>query len=266
MGIGDEIIASGHAKTAYYANDKRPVLICDVHGRPRWSGMWEGIPWIVHPLKTGPKQQAIKNGPRCRPYIDYVKGFSRARGLNYSGWRVRDNLGWIELKAEEIEFATKAVKDLGPFVIVEPIVKPGANPNKQWGHAKWVALADLLKREGLNPIQVGPPTLAFRIGSIPHILTPDFRHGVAVMKFARWSFLPDGGLHHAAGVLGLPATVLWGGTNDPNILGYPDHENIFFPAVCGRWTPCPHCQRIWQWLKPDYVLRRTKPRLARIYG
>jgi hypothetical protein len=269
MGIGDEIMASGHAKHFYAEHGgERRVVICDARGHARWSGMWEGLPWILPPPYP-PKEPFIllPNGARCRPYIDYKRGFTRNGGMNYkAGWRARDYLGHIQLNDAEMQFAAEVANKLGKFVIVEPFVPRSSNPNKQWGFEKWQALADLLRFEGMNPIQVGPFGLRIPLKGVPHIQTPTVRHGVAVMKFARWSFLPDGGLHHAAGVLGLPATVLWGGTNDPEVLGYPVHENIYFPATCGRWLPCNHCRTIWNWIKPAYVWARTQPRLEIHYG
>ena len=272
MGIGDEIIASGHARKAF-EKDGRRVVIVDKLSRPRWSSLWQGLSWIVPPGQIPPVSevkrlkredvQLVRNGPQCRPYIQYP--FNRRIGMRYSGWRVRDNLGFIQLKEVEVAFAAEVAKQLGKFVIVEPLVKPQANPNKQWGRARWQDLANVLIREGMNPVQIGPPGTAVLQG-VTLVETPDFRFGTAVMKFARWSFLPDGGLHHAAGVLGMPATVLWGGTNDPNILGYPDHENIYFPSVCGNWRPCAHCHSVWRAISPDYVWTRTLPRLRERYG
>jgi hypothetical protein len=260
MGIGDEIMASGNAKKAYAKDPTRRVMITDLNKKPRWSDMWQGLPWIAHPVrdKHATDLQFMKDGPRCRPYIDYVKGFTRQTGINFMrGWRARDHVGHIQLTENEMYFAVDTARKIGPFVIIEPLVKTAANPNKQWGRAKWQSLADLLKREGLNPIQIGPPS-TIRLDGIALAVTQDFRYGAALMKFSRWNFLPDGGLHHACGALGLNATVLWGGANDPETLGYPAHENIFTPPMCGKWTPCPHCRQIWDSLTAEEVFERTK--------
>lgn len=265
MGIGDEIIASGHAKRLFEKHGKR-VMICDVHGQPRWSAMWQGINWIAHPVtdRDAPDIMRLRNGPRCRPYIDYKKGFTRRGGLNYSGWRCQDHRGFIQLTDHEMRNAAALAKELGRFTIIEPLVKSGANPNKQWGRHKWQELADLLIAEGMNPIQIGGEKTT-KLDGVRHVFTSDFRYGVALMKFSRWNFLPDGGLHHAAAALGLPASVLWGGTNDPGILGYPEHVNVFFPAVCGKWMPCGHCRAIWNWLSASYVWEVTLPQLKERY-
>lgn len=271
MGIGDEIMASGNAKKAFAADSKnRRVIVTDLRGRPRWSAMWQGVKWMAtlaevqEALRTGripADLQTLRDGPRCRPYIDYVKGFTRATGMNLNeGYAVRDNPGFIQLTEAEMGNAATLASMFGaPFVILEPYVKPGANPNKQWGLAGWQSLADLLNREGLNPVQMTAPNYqTVRLQGVTKIATQDFRYGVALMKFARWSFLPDGGLHHAAGALGIPATVLWGGGINPKVLGYANHENIWTPPGCGKWTPCAHCRAVWSALTAEEVFERTK--------
>lgn len=265
MGIGDEIIASGHALRAFEKNTK-PVLILDSRLRPRWSGMWEGLSWIVKPDQAPHVDyQTIKNGARCRPYIDYRKGFTRQTGMNYSKWRVRDNPGFIQLMEHEIHFAKGLANFAGRFVVIEPHIEASSNPNKQWGWNKWQSLADLLNRERMCPVQVGPPGTVTLKG-VRLLNTPTIRHAAALMKFARWSILPDAGLQHVAGVLGLPATVLWGGANDPVHLGYPDHSHIFYPTACRRWMPCGHCAAIWNLITPEQVWNVTRPRMESRYG
>lgn len=270
MGIGDEIIASGQALKMFESDPAhRRVLIVDKanNARPFWT-VWEGLPWLAHPVRDKyPKDnlQILRNAPGCRPYADYNKGFNRRIGMNYTGWRVRDYRGFIQLTDAEMKFAYEATKPLGKFTIIEPLVKRQANPNKQWPRHKWQELADVLIHEGVNPVQIGGTDIQ-RLDRVPHIVTPSFRIGCAVMKFARWSFLPDGGLHHAAAVLGLPATVVWGGVNDPEILGYPEHENIYFPGACLRWQPCGHCRFIWNWLSGEYIWERTQQAMRNRYG
>ena len=265
MGIGDEIIASGHAKRAF-GKTGQLVMICDSRGKQRWSEMWRGLSWVAHPHHFKmPNLQRISNGARCRPYIDYRKGFTRQTGMNYSGWRVRDNMGFIQLNDEEMRFAAIKAKELGRFVVVEPLIEANSNPNKQWGHAKWKALVSMLEAAGLNPIHMVPPGTLNYLG-LRQVFTPTIRHAAALMKFARRSILPDAGLQHVAGVLGLPATVIWGGANDPDILGYPEHDHIYFPAACRVWLPCAHCRTIWTWLKPEYVFDRVLHQMRERHG
>jgi len=77
MSYGDEIMASGHALAKHRETGQR-VRIADKAGRPRWSELWAGLPWIVQPGEAGEGAVMLKNGPQCRPYIRYP--FSRERG------------------------------------------------------------------------------------------------------------------------------------------------------------------------------------------
>lgn len=213
--------------------------------------MWENLPWIAHTSDAG-GFDLLSNGPGCRPYIRYP--FSLDLGCTYSGWRVRDNIGAIRFFDREIDFAETATSGLGDFIVVEPHLTRNSNPNKQWGWPKWQGLVDQIRN--LNVIQMGPAGTKLLDGVI-YIKTPTFRHAAAVLARAASSILPEGGLHHAAGVLGLPAVVLFGGAVDADAMGYDCHMNLAIGKACGNWKPCSHCAAIWDALSPDYVAERN---------
>lgn len=260
MGIGDEIMASGHALSVHRATRKR-IIITGRNHIVRWSGMWQGLSWIVHPREVNAglslsEFKTIQNGAQCRPYIRYP--FNRQIGMTFSGWwRARDHVGAIKFLDPEIAWADEAAAQLGPFIVIEPNIKPGSNPNKQWGRDNWIRIADLCRTAGFAPITMGPPGTN-KLPNAAFVESPDFRHGAALLQRAAWAFLPDGGLHHAAGAMGLPVTVLFGGVNDPEFLGYPEHQNIFVPRYCGRWMPCSHCRTVWRSIRPDRVFEQAR--------
>src|SRR3990167_412332 len=141
MSYGDEIIAGGHARSEH---DKTGHLIRIVtkDGAPRYSDLWNGLPWFA---TRGTDEGNIRNladGPHCRPYIEYP--FTRGGGCRYSGWRVRDNVGAIVFSDSETWFARDCLGDSADkTVLVEPDIPEQSNPNKQWGRSKWQGLADL---------------------------------------------------------------------------------------------------------------------------
>jgi ADP-heptose:LPS heptosyltransferase len=252
MGIGDEIMASGHARVVHRETGKK-VKIVGLDKRQRWSEMWEGLPWIAQPKERG-DFAVIQNGPQCRPYVQYP--FTREIGQRFTDWRARDHVGSIAFTQRELEWTLKETTGLGEFVIIEPNLSPKANPNKQWGPGKWQALADLLIAEGHKVLQIGSNGLHLLRGA-RYVFTPNFRFGAAVLARARAAILPEGGLHHAAGVLRIPAVVLFGGMISPDVTGYEWHTNLADTGTgspCGRWKPCRHCQRIWARLDPETVL------------
>jgi hypothetical protein len=233
MGWGDEIMALGQAETLWL-RDGRKRQIVDHKGKPRWSPVWEHHPAIVR----DPDEDAVilRNGPGCRPYLQYP--FIREAGAGFTNWRARDHRGRLHLAPEERARALFVAPDT-PFVVIEPGLKPASNPNKQWG--KWWSFTRY--RKDILFVQLGPQGTEILDGVL-HIETPDFRFACAVLALAQAAVLPEGGLHHAAAALGVPAVVIFGGHTHPETTGYPEHGNIFSSPdgqACGYWEPCDHC-------------------------
>jgi len=265
MSYGDEIMASGHALAKHRETGQR-VRIADKAGRPRWSELWAGLPWIVQPGEAGEGAVMLKNGPQCRPYIRYP--FSRERGCTYSGWRARDHVGEIRFTDGELVRAETLAQPLGRFVLIEPHVPPQSNPNKQWGLALWQALADILTAHGHRVAQFSFPGAPL-LKSAAAIEAGSFRVAAAVLKHASGLVLPEGGLHHAAGVQRLPAVVLFGGAVDVNATGYPWHRNLADDgpgSPCGAWSPCRHCASIWARLTPQSVAAEVTEEIEARHG
>lgn len=248
MGIGDEIMASGHALSESLRL-KRRVRILDRAGRERWHGMWEGLRYIVRPGERGDYPEVV-NGPQCRPYIQYP--FTKETGYKFTGWRARDHVGRIALTREEVQFAAQATHGLGQFLFIEPHISPKSNPNKDWGWDKWQELVHLL--QGYKIVQTGAP--GTRVLDGVTFIESSFRQAAAVLARSKAAILPEGGFHHAAGVFGKYAVVLFGGVIDPEITGYPWHYNMVDRSegrACGRWTKCTHCQKVWDMLSAETV-------------
>lgn len=252
MGIGDEIMASGHALAEHKRTGKR-IKILGLDGRPRYDVMWHGLAWIAQPHERG-DFATIVNGPQCRPYIEYP--FGRDIGQRWTGWRARDHLGAIVLTGAEQQFARTALQGRRRFFVIEPGLDPKGNPNKQWGAANWAELAALMRAGGLDLVQMGPQPPASLAPGVTYVRTRSFRQAASVLARAAGSVLPEGGLHHAAAVLGVPAVVLFGGYIDPEVTGYDGHINLADRGAgspCGRWRPCRHCADAWRAIAPADV-------------
>lgn len=245
MGWGDEIIVTGLARRMQ-RRDPRPVRVLDRKGRARWSDIWSGNPRLAAP---GPGvAQVLASGPGLRPYI------ARETATR---WVWRDwvcPVGEIHLTAGERAFAT-------PFagrVLLEPNLKPGASPNKDWGWTRWQGLADALARQGQRVAQLAPPGARLLAGVDP-IRTPSFRAACAVLAQARLAVLPEGGLHHAAAALGTPSIVIFGGYISPAQTGYPHQANLFTGGTpCGMRRPCRHCAQAMARITADAVLAEVR--------
>jgi hypothetical protein len=214
MSYGDEIMASGQAR-ALAAESGRRVRVVDIRGGARWSDLWAGLVWMQQPGDARNGAIELRNGPGCRPYIDYAAGFSIEGGCHYTDWRARDHRGAIAFTPEEAAFAESA--EVAQSVLIEPNISPRGNPNKQWG--RWAEMVSL--RPDIDWIQVGPAGTNVLPG-VRHIETDTFRLGASVLAECHAAVLPEGGLHHAGAAVGHPPRRLLCGR--PAGLACPAHS------------------------------------------
>ena len=203
MGYGDQLLVTGWARHFDRTLDFRPRSpIFD--GNPRFAPHGETMNY-----RTWSKQYGYCIGVNEEKHI-YRKEFTAYPGELF-------------FTAEEEEYGRKHG---GDFLLVEPNHKGivGAN-NRDWGWEKWQELArrmPLVQMKGKS-----------KLGT-PYIDTPSFRHAAAVIKNARGLVTTNGGLHHAAAAVGVPAIVIWGCYNTPYMLGYREHTNF--------WIDDPECE------------------------
>lgn len=262
MGYGDEIMAAGEARRLQEAGDPRPVAVLGRDGRPRWHPLWEGNPRLARPeaVARGLEVRTITNGPGCRPYVDYAamraefaalfpgRPFTTKRRDPRLPWRYS---AWRATPGELYGLPQRAP---GRYVVVEPHVKATASPNKDWGRARWQALVRL--RRDLDWVQLGAGGSRILEGA-RHVATADFRAACGVLAGAAAAVLPEGGLHHAAAALDVPAVVIFGAMTSPANTGYAIHVNLFEPlggaSPCGQRVPCGHCARAMAAIRPEAV-------------
>lgn len=242
MGWGDELMAAGQAQ-ARRADDPRGrrVRILDRHKQVRSHPLWDGNADIVRPNEAGDFLYVL-NGPGLRPYIA-DKTPERWTWKNFTPTPAK------------IKF-TKAERDLARLgagaILVEPGIKSKASPNKDWGWSRWQAL--VASRPDWPWLQVGAPGAA-RLNGVRFLETSDFRQAMAVLAGCRFAVLPEGGLHHAAAAVGVPAVVIYGGYISPAQTGYKLHRNLFTGVVpCGERQVCAHCTQAMAAITPEWVI------------
>ncbi|MDZ4253984.1 MAG: glycosyltransferase family 9 protein [Sulfuritalea sp.] len=244
--MGDEIMVTGHARELQM-KDPRKVRL-DYGGKKVWNEIFNHNPRIARYDEEGDFQiyQARLNG--VRPYAT-AKTIDRWTWCEY-----KPPIGEIYFQPEELKFAARH----DPHVVIEPNVKGGASPNKDWGLDRWTHLVQMLRAAGLRPVQFGQRGTR-RVPGTDFIETPTFRLAAAVLARARAAVLHEGGLHHAAAAVGVRAVVIYGGYISPQQTGYDMHANLFTGRKpCGMRIPCRHCKRAMQDIPPDMVMGALK--------
>lgn len=253
MGIGDDIIATGMARGA--ADRGKRIAFGD-RSRIRW-GPHSAMVFKNNPNVAPPGSERERN----IEWIDYYKGNRKYNRQSSDRW-----IWNYDFKAIPGEFffgADEEVHEYDPdLILIEPNVpnKP-CGPNKQWPLDRWKRVVNELTVAAFNVRQ-------FEYGGtnrISHgIQTPTFRHAAAALKGARLAILHEGGLHHAAAALGVPAVVLFGGFVPPAVLGYDGHVNLTGGAIaCGKFTRCQHCVDAMNAITVDNVLQAVERCLSR---
>jgi ADP-heptose:LPS heptosyltransferase len=165
----------------------------------------------------------------------------------------RPTPGELFFSEDELAFA----KSVGTgFVVIEPNV-PGHKsvaPNKDWGAARYKWVASVLAL-GHHVIQMVYEAGRVCLSSAEPIKAPTFRHALAVLSRAALYIGPEGGLHHGAAAVGIPAVVLFGGFIPPQVTGYPTHTNLTGGTdACGSLNACPHCREAMAAIGVEQVL------------
>jgi len=244
MGFGDELIAAGQARALRRLNPL-PVRVVDRYGDARWSGIWERNPSIVAPEYSG-EVQILKNGPSLRPYI------ADKRDERWVWQAFTPTPAELVFTGEEKAFGERYPRR----VILEPHTKAKASPNKDWGWIRWSKLALLLQAANVRVTQVGGPHTPMLQGA-ELVQTSTFRQACAVLSTARACVLPEGGLHHAAAALDVPAVVIYGGFISPAQTGYAGQVSLFTGSEpCGMRVKCGHCAEAMAKIAPEAVFKQ----------
>lgn len=255
MGFGDELIASGQARGLAQ------------QGRRAAFGNGMRIIWSKH------AEHIHQNNPNVAPPgsenssdLVWIKNYSGDRPYNRIS---SDRRRWIwkkhTIKAPgEVFFTSKELSFADqfslpkPFIVIEPNVPRHKSVaiNKLWPLERYQQVVYVLRKRGFKIVQfVYGARNVSRIAGAYHISSPSFRHALAVMQRSRLFIGSEGGMHHGAAAVGIPAVVLFGGFISPDVTGYDTHKNIFVGGdACGSLTPCPHCRQAMLSITADQVI------------
>lgn len=258
LGIGDQLIATGLARGAAARGSKVAFgagrkLVWDHNSEP----IFRGNPNIAFP------------GEELRgnvEWIDYYKGNRKYNRQGSGHWIW--NMSWKCIPGEI--YLTDAEKEAGArfgsgFVVIEPNVESWkqASPNKDWGRARYEAVATRLIDDGNRLIQFTYPKGGPVVRGAKAVQTRDFRDALAIMRNASLYLGPEGGLHHGAAAVGISAVVLFGGFIPPSVTGYDTHTNLVgSDRFCGSLSRCRHCHDAMAAISVDRVYRAVKEKIV----
>lgn len=237
MGVGDWLMATAQVRKLH-AKTGKPVLVVGWGGRVEWQPVFENNPKILRAHQPG--CATVKNCSGHRPYIE-------AKTATNWVWREWDKgPGEIYLTGAEKAFAWPH----GGRILIEPNTKVDGS-NKAWFWDRWQAVVD----RGGEFVQVGPAGTR-RLERVHFVETPTFRHACAVLAGSKAFVGAEGGLHHAAAALNVPAVVLFSDFISPLVTGYETHRNLHKGTSrlgCGMRTPCAGCRASMEAITVDEV-------------
>lgn len=233
MGMGDDIMLTAEARVVRQSIGL-PAKVA------YWSEIFDGNPDI-----SRTEGLPLQNRPGHRPY--------------HLG-AVRTQYGTKVIFNPAFRVAPGALYGVSPVahekVVIEPNYKPDfIGINKDWGWEKYEAVVAKMGADCF--VQLGPPGVR-RLEGVEYVETPTFRDALNHLAGSRGYLGPEGGLHHAAGALALPAVVIFGGHTPPTVTGYgwSNHHNLASEdAGCGHMFPCGHCRQAMESITVESVLK-----------
>jgi hypothetical protein len=253
VGFGDEIIGSGLAR-GLHAKGKRAAF--GDGKRIIWG------PWCEEIYRHNPNiAPPGSEGSADLQWIDYYKGHRYYNKLD------KERGKWIwnyEFKVQPGEiFFDGWFEPVEDFIYVEPNVPwhKSVAVNKDWGLANYQAVVDRLVNDGYDVVQSDHGR--DRLQGVRIVKTPKFRDALYLLSHARVALLPEGGLHHGAAALRVPAVVIFGGFIPPSVMGYDSHINLTGGAkACGSLHKCGHCKHALSQISIGEVYYAIKAQIA----
>lgn len=217
--------------------------------------IFRGNPNIAPPGSEGASD--LEWNPFRRGYRQYNKqhGSNTRWTWNYD---FRPIPGEVFLTPEELAFGDKHGDG---YILIEPNVASWKQvaPNKQWPQERFRQLGQRLTKLRFPPLrQFHYHSANCMLEHAKPIKTPTFRHALAAIRHARLVITGEGGMHHAAAAMGIPAVVIFGGFIPPEVTGYPGHENLAHGIACGNFIPCPHCAKAMDAITLDMVVEAAQ--------
>lgn len=219
----------------------RKVYVVGRGGTAQWNEVFEHNPRLTRRLTRDAVR--LQNGPGVRPYI--------AQKLPdrwvWKRWPIAP--GELFLTSEEHAFGRRH----GGRILIEPNTKVEGG-NKAWLWERWQEVVD----RGGDFVQIGHPGTR-PLNGVAVAETHSFRQACAVLAHSRAFVGTEGGLHHAAAALGVPAVVLFSEFIDPEITGYATQRSLRRAGeACGMRVPCAGCRASMEAITVEEVITNLR--------
>jgi len=247
MGYGDELISTGLArniplgKRAAFGNGKNII----------WG------PWCEEIFRHNRKiARPGSEGAGDLYWIDHYKGHRLYNRLGSGRW-----IWNYDFKVTPGEIIFNGEMTVGrDFIYVEPNVPwhKSVAINKDWGLKNYQAVVDRLLKDNFDVVQSSYGR--DRLLGVRIVKPPTFRNALSIMSKARAALVPEGGMHHGAAAIGVPAVVIFGGFIPPTVVGYDNHHNLTGTTdeACGSLTRCDHCRHAMAAISVEEVYSAVK--------
>jgi Glycosyltransferase family 9 (heptosyltransferase) len=255
MGAGDDIMASGMARGAQARG--RRIAFGD-----RRRILWGPYSEIVFRHNPNVAPPGSERDPDIE-WIEYYKGHRLYNQHSATRWVWNYDYkavpGQLFFSSSEL---TEGQRFGQGFILIEPNVpqKKSVAHNKTWPLNRYQQVASSLKNDCHRRIlQFDYDGAKYVLASAKMVRTNSLRDAYAILSNAALYIGPEGGLHHAAAALGVPAVVIFGGFIPPQVTGYDFHINLTGGAqACGSLQNCAHCLQAMDRITAEDVLHAAE--------
>lgn len=237
-GLGDELMLTAVAAEARKAG--RPLSI--LTNRPE---VWEGNTDPNHVVTNIERWFRVYFRKRIATQITHLPYTNSIH--RHIGEQIALNIG-IALPANWRPVYHPREKAVGPAgAIVLQNSCRGAQFSaytKEWPFDRWQLLADRLRQDGHQLVQLGTKADPPIHGAIDFRGTTSLADAAATLERARLFIGLESGLMHVAAAAGTPSVIVYGGRSRPWETGYPWHWHVANAAIscagCALNDGCPH--------------------------
>ena len=255
MGIGDDMMWRAEAYHEYKRTGKkqRPYRKESNQYGSFLKDVWKNTPWLDFDNGVGFETHP-KNNKRWyhnkTPYTPKIAPY--------------------DFTDMEEMFYKLNVQKYGDYVLINPDAKKSIfADNKKY--FKWQEVIDLLQdytllRAKPNDAFIRNTNGQVNFTNLTNIPTNNVREAMIMVKYAKLVVTTEGGLHHAAGQMGVPCIVLYGSHQSPLRTGYEGQINITRKTHCntdglGCDVPkgaCQYCEQAMESIEPGEIAQLVR--------